>query len=173
MGNDNMTASPSGTFRTGDGLLNISANKQEQFEMLAGIIQRPDLLEDARFATREPRKLNRAALRIEIEAALADGSARDWAQRLNAEGVPAGEVLSIPAVLEHPQITERNLVLTFPVVAGVDRPVDVVRSGFRLASGDPRPRLPPPTLGEHTDDVLSEIGLNAAEIAQLRSETII
>src|SRR5262249_5453266 len=97
MGNENMTASPSGTFRTGDGPLNIAANKQEQFETLCRLIGRDDLVTDRRFADREDRKTNRAALTSEIERALATHPAREWSRLLNANGVPAGEVLEVPA----------------------------------------------------------------------------
>ena len=71
MGNENMTASPSGTFRTGDGLLNIAANKQEQFETLCRLIGREELVDDPRFAEREDRKRHRFELNAEIETALA------------------------------------------------------------------------------------------------------
>src|SRR5262249_6272879 len=101
MGNENMTASPSGTFRTGDGPLNIAANKQEQFETLCRLIDRDDLVMDPRFAKRDDRKVNRAELAREIEQALAARPAREWSRLLNASGVPAGEVLDVPAVLEH------------------------------------------------------------------------
>jgi crotonobetainyl-CoA:carnitine CoA-transferase CaiB-like acyl-CoA transferase len=104
MGNDNMTAAPSGTFRTGAGLLNIAANKQEQFEALMRLVDKPDLAADPRFADREARKTNRAALTVEIEAALSADSAANWEARLNAAGVPAGRVLSIPDVLAEPQV---------------------------------------------------------------------
>ncbi|TIU55899.1 MAG: CoA transferase, partial [Mesorhizobium sp.] len=72
MGNENMTAAPSGAFRTGEGLLNIAANKQEQFVTLCQLIGRPELASDPRFAERETRKQNRAALKVLIEDALAD-----------------------------------------------------------------------------------------------------
>ena len=78
MGNENMTASPSGTFRTGDGLLNIAANKQEQFETLCRLIGREALIADPRFAGREDRKRRRFELNAEIEQALAARSAREW-----------------------------------------------------------------------------------------------
>src|SRR5438067_7801017 len=107
MGNENITASPSGTFRTGAGLLNIAANKQEQFETLCRLIGREELVADPRFAGREDRKRRRFELNREIERALAARSARDWSRHLNQHGVPAGEVLDVPAVLEHPQIVER------------------------------------------------------------------
>ena len=63
----------------------------------------------------------------------------------------------MPAVLEHPQVLERGLLKTFESVPNIDRPVRVVRSGFRLASGDPEPASPPPTLGADTGDLLGEM----------------
>lgn len=170
MGNENMTAAPSGTFRTGAGLLNIAANKQEQFTALARIVGRADLAADPRFADREDRKTHRAALTVELEVALAAASAAAWAARLNAAGVPAGEVLSIPDVLKHKQIVERGLVTRFPDASGVEGEVAVVRAGFRLASGDPAPATPPPVLGADTDTLLGELGFTAAEIATLRED---
>ena len=145
LGNENMTAAPSGLFATGDGPLNIAANQQQQFEALARLIGRPELAADPRFAEREDRKRNRFALKAEIEAALAAKSAREWSALFNAQGVPAGEVLDIPDVLEHPQVTERELVKTFAGAPGVEKPVAVVRSGFRLKSGDPAPATAPPS----------------------------
>jgi len=173
MGNENMTASPSGTFRTGSGLLNISANKQEQFEAMCAVIARPDLVADPRFADREDRKRNRTALTAEIDAALAASSARHWAAALNAEGVPAGEVLTIPEALDHPQVRERRLVETFEDVPGADRNVSVVRAGFRLASGDPAPESAPPVLGADTNALLAELGYEPSEIESLRSQKAI
>ncbi len=173
LGNENMTAAPSGLFATGDGPLNIAANQQQQFEALAQLIGRPELAADPRFADREDRKRNRFALKAEIEAALAAKSAREWSALFNAQGVPAGEVLDIPDVLEHPQVTERELVKTFAGAPGVDKPVAVVRSGFRLRSGDPAPATPPPALGADTGDVLASLGFTQDEIARLRSEKAI
>ena len=72
MGNENMTAAPSGAFRTGDGLLNIAANKQEQFVTLCRLIGQPELASDPRFAERETRKQNRAALKALIEDGLGE-----------------------------------------------------------------------------------------------------
>jgi CoA:oxalate CoA-transferase len=173
MGNENMTAAPSGAFRTGDGLLNIAANKQEQFERLAELIGRADLVTDPRFAEREARKRNRFALNREIEAALGSASAAHWAALFNQNGVPAGEVLSVPAILDHPQIKERALVKTFDDVPNVDAPVAVVRSGFRLASGDPGPAVPPPALGAHTDEILASLGYDPDDVETLRDARVI
>ena len=137
MGNENMTAAPSGAFRTGRGLLNIAANKQEQFEELARL-RRP-AGSHRRSALRRPRGPQGQPLRAEDRARAGAGprTAAEWSALLNAAGVPAGEVLSVPEVLEHPQVVERGLVKRFADAPGVERDVAVVRAGFRLASGDP------------------------------------
>jgi crotonobetainyl-CoA:carnitine CoA-transferase CaiB-like acyl-CoA transferase len=173
MGNENMTASPSGTFRTGRGLLNIAANQQQQFEALCQLIGRPELASDVRFAGREDRKRHRFELNKEIEQALAARPAAAWSALMNSGGVPAGEVLDVPAVLEHPQIAARRLLHTFSDVPNVEEDVSVVRSGFRLKSGDPRPTSPPPALGADTASLLAELGYSKNEVEALAREKAI
>ena len=173
LGNENMTASPSGTFRTGEGLLNIAANQQQQFETLCKLIGRQELASDPRFAGSEDRKRHRFELNQEIELALAARSAAEWASLMNDSGVPAGEVLDVPSVLEHPQVVERGLLHTFKDVPNVDDDVSVVRSGFRLKSGDPRPASPPPSLGTDTASLLAELGYSEGEIKDLSRDKAI
>ncbi len=173
MGNENFTASPSGTFATGDGLLNIAANKQEHFVAACRVIGRPELAADPRFTERETRRTNRAALKAEFEAGLAAKSAAEWDTLFNAAGIPAGRVLSVPEVFDHPQIAARNLVRTVPSPPGVDRTVAMTRPGFRFSDGDPGPTGPPPTLGEHSAAILGELGYDASEIAALREAKIV
>jgi len=157
MGNENMTAAPSGAFRTGDGLLNIAANKQEQFVTLCGLIDRPELASDPRFAEREARKQNRAALKALIEDALAGAPAGAWEEKLNRAGVPAGRVLTIPQVLGEAQVTERGMTTRFEGVPGMDRALTVVRGGFTVDGEAPLPTRPPPALGEHMDEVFASL----------------
>ena len=166
MGNENMTAAPSGAFRTGDGLLNIAANKQEQFIVLCDLLGRPELASDPRFAERDTRKANRYALKALIEEALASAPAAEWEARLNRAGVPAGRVLSIPEALREPQVTTRDMTIRFDHPAAVDGPLTVVRGGFLVDGEAPRPSRPPPRLGEHTQEVMAE----AARIAASKSD---
>jgi CoA:oxalate CoA-transferase len=172
LGNENMTAAPSGAFRTGSGLLNIAANQQQQFEALCQLIGRPDLATDPRFHEREARKRNRLVLTGEIESALSSRSAAEWSSLLNTRGVPAGEVLDVPSVLEHPQIVDRGLIRTFDDVPSVNRKVGVVRAGFRLASGDPQPSSPPPALGADTEQILAELGYSQRQIDEFAREGV-
>ena len=168
MGNDNFTAAPSGTFATGSGLVNIAANKQEQFEALAAAVGREDWLQDARFAHREARKRNRAELNDALEAALQSKSASEWETILNRIGIPAGRVLSVAEALNNEQISERALLRTMQDVPGLDRPITVTRSGFKLSGGDPDVASPPPSLGQHTETVLKELNYSDDDIARLR-----
>ena len=167
-GNDNFTAAPSGAFKAKDGLINIAANKQEQFETLARVLGRDDLITDPRFEKRESRKRHRDALKVELEATLGTRSCADWETMLNRIGVPAGAVLSVPQALALPQVQHRQLLKTFEHVSGMDGPLTVARTGFKMSSGDPDVDTPPPRLGEHTDQVLAAAGYSEAEVAELR-----
>ncbi|MDH4181733.1 MAG: CoA transferase, partial [Betaproteobacteria bacterium] len=163
LGNDNFTAAPSGTFRTGEGLLNIAANEQRQFETLVEELGLPDLKADARFAERESRKRHRAELTAILEPRLAARSAAQWEERLNAAGVPAGRVLSVPEILAHPHTAHGGLVATFDGVPGTPREVRVLRPGFRIDGERPSPSRRPPTPSEHRDALLGELGYDAAQ----------
>ncbi|RWB28656.1 MAG: CoA transferase [Mesorhizobium sp.] len=166
MGNENMTAAPSGTFRTGDGLLNIAANKQEQFVALCRLVGLPELASDPRFAERETRKRNRIALKALIEDALANGSAAAWEETLNRAGVPAGRVLTIPQVLAEQQVIEREMTTRFDGMPNIDRPLTVVRGGFMVDGAAPLPTKPPPALGEHMDEVFASLPPRVKKRAQ-------
>ncbi|RJF92370.1 CaiB/BaiF CoA transferase family protein [Noviherbaspirillum saxi] len=168
MGNNNFTASPSGTFNAADGPLNIAANKQEQFESLCRVIGRIDLISDARFAEREARKLNRAALTAAIEAALRTNDAAYWEAALNAVGVPAGRVLSVEEALSQEQITHRDLLMTLPFDGDDRKEITVTRSGFKVDGQPTEVRSGPPQLAEHTNAIMLELGYSLTDIEALQ-----
>jgi crotonobetainyl-CoA:carnitine CoA-transferase CaiB-like acyl-CoA transferase len=173
LGNDNVTASPSGTFRTGDGLLNIAANKQEQFEAVCDVLEHPEWARDPRFVERQARLQHRDVLKALIEQAMAARPASEWWTRLNEAGVPAGPVYTVPEALAHPQIEERGMIATFKDAPGVGRDIRVVRTGFKLNGEAPAVDTPPPLLGQHTAAILGELGYTAQEVEALQQEKAI
>ncbi|MHA1553114.1 MAG: CaiB/BaiF CoA transferase family protein [Alphaproteobacteria bacterium] len=172
-GNENMTSAPSGAFQVKDGLLNIAANKDEQWVSLARHLGREDLLSDPDYATREQRKANRTALKSELETVLRTRSAHAWAKELNRIGVPAGAVLGVPEVLAHPQIADRGMLASFADVPGVERDITVVRTGIKIDAAAPAVTSPPPTLGQHNDEIFGALGLDQDALDNLRSEGVI
>ena len=169
-GNENITAAPSGSFQCSDGLLNISANKQEQWEILCGHLGRPELKARADYRGREDRKANRRQLKAELEMVLTTRPARDWARELNAAGVPAGAVFTVPDILAHPQIADRDMLAEFPDAPGVGRDVRIVRTGVKLDGAAPSVEDPPPRLGEHNEEIYGALGLSPLEIERLQRE---
>lgn len=167
IGNQNMTAAPSGAFRCADAQINIAANKQEQFERLCRIIGRPDIASDPRFAEREARKTNREALNALVEEGLQSRTAAEWEVALNAEGIPAGQILTVPQILAHPQIAARNLVQELPMENAGIASVKVVRAGYTLADSQPGARSAPPLLGADNASIFGALGLAPEEIARL------
>lgn len=169
-GNENPTSAPSGTFQCADGLLNIAANKDEQWVLLAKHLGREDLLENPDYTTREDRKRNRLRLKAELETVLTTQAASSWAQSLNAIGVPAGAVMQVPEILEHPQVAGREFLSHFETVPGVDRPIDLARTGFMIDGKRPEVRTPPPRLGDATDEILNELGYTMQDIAEMKQK---
>jgi formyl-CoA transferase len=169
-GNENPTSAPSGAFEAKDGLLNIAANKDEQWELLARYLGLEELLERPDYATREDRKRNRLALKAELERVLKSRPARDWARELNAIGVPAGAVLTVPEILQAPVIADRGFLKRYTDVPGVGRDIDVVTTGVKLDGAAVTVDAPPPELGQDNDAVWGDLGLRPDEIARLKRE---
>lgn len=172
MGNENRTSAPSGTFATADGALNIAANKQEQFETLCAVLDRPELLADPRFSTRDQRKEHRHELRAELEKTLTRQPSRHWDTVLATAGIPAAPVVTVPEALTSPQVVDRQLItpLQVKLQEGEQRDIRVLGCPIHVDGAAARPSGPPPRLGADTDSVLADLGLSPADIDQLREE---
>jgi crotonobetainyl-CoA:carnitine CoA-transferase CaiB-like acyl-CoA transferase len=155
MGDQNATAAPSGTFDTADGPLNIAANRQEQFETLCRLVERPDLITDTRFADREARKEHRSELNRLLNDALRRRPAEEWEGVLSAAGVPAARILTVAQAVAADQVAGRGFVADVPFPPGTPRAGSLRVSGSGvLFDGKPlTPPTPPPTLGEHNGEL--------------------
>ena len=168
-GNENVTSAPSGSFRTASGMLNIAANKEEQWQRLAQHLQRADLLTNPKYSNREQRKRNRVELRAELERSLSHKSAEQWEQELNALGVPAGAVLGVAEVVQRDQISQRGMLADFNIPQVSSEPVQLPTTGFKFDSKPLRVENPPPTLGAHNQEIWGEL-LSEAEFESLRTQ---
>ena len=169
-GNENPTSAPSGAFQCSDGLVNIAANKDEQWVLLANKLDRADLLTNVLYLTREDRKANRLRLKAELETMLTTRPAREWARELNSIGVPAGAVLDVTEVLAHRQITDRGFLAEFANAPGVDRDIVLARIGAMIDGQRPSVPTPPPVLGQDTDAILASLGYDSDQIEAMRQE---
>ena len=171
LGNDNFTAAPSGTFATADGAINIAANKQEQWEAVADLLGVPELKHDPRFAQRDARKKNRRALTPLLEARLKEHPTDYWVEALNAKGVPSGAILSLEAALAQPQVAHRRTIRTVCAEGLGELKLFTLTAQFEKTPG--AIESPPPTLSQHTQEVLGGLGYSSADVARLRERGIV
>ena len=171
MGNDNFTAAPSGVFRTADGYINIAANQQKQWEDLTDEVGLPDLKIDPRFQERDTRKANRKALTPLLEERLTLKTTAHWVEKLNARGIPSGDILDLGSALTSEQIKHRETIVEVkePSIGNLK----VFNLPAKFSRTPARVEAPPPRLSEHTEGILAELGYSDQEIKKLREQTVI
>jgi crotonobetainyl-CoA:carnitine CoA-transferase CaiB-like acyl-CoA transferase len=170
-GSAHPTIVPYQALRTSDGYLMVAVGNDSLWQRFAPIIGLPELARDSRFATNPDRVVHRDELIPLIETALASRASADWAAELSRAGIPAGAINTVDRALAHPQVLARDMVLTTEhPTAG---PLRMPGSPVRLTSHTATVRRPPPLLGEHTDEVLSELGYSAAAISALHQRGVV
>lgn len=172
VGNGSVVKLPTlGSFATGTGAgILMSAMTDKQWAGITAAIKRPDLAADERLKTVPGRRAHYDFVHAELRAAFLTDSAMNWEERLNAEGVPASAIRTVPEILEHPQVAHRQVIGRIDGATGVDREIGLVTSGFTAGADSPEITTPPPAKGEHTDQVLAEAGYSPEEIAALRAD---
>jgi crotonobetainyl-CoA:carnitine CoA-transferase CaiB-like acyl-CoA transferase len=170
-GNDHPTAIPTGVFKTKDGHINIAASGQNMFRRLCEALGTEPLLEDPRFKTAPDRSKNRKALAPELEQAFAKRTSAEWVELLNAKGVPSGPILDVKQMYENEQV--KHLGMAVPVKHPALGEVMVQAPPVTLSRTPGSVRAHAPDTGEHTDEVLGELGFSAEQIAALRAEKVI
>jgi crotonobetainyl-CoA:carnitine CoA-transferase CaiB-like acyl-CoA transferase len=165
LGSAHPLAAPYEAFETADGWLTLGASNEETWQRLPPVLNRPDLLDDPRFTLNKDRMAHRTELATELSEVFKNRTTEDWLERLAAAGVPAGPVLSVGEMLDHAQTKARDMVVesehsTIGSVPTIGFPVKFSETPATVRSG-------PPTLGEHTRNVLEELGYSTEEIEAL------
>jgi CoA:oxalate CoA-transferase len=170
-GNDHPISAPYGLFPTRDGQIALAPADDTFFRRLADAIEEPGLKTDPLYATQTARVANRARINAIIGGKLAAGTTAHWVATLNAAGVPCGPVLGVEQVFQDPQILAQQMVIE------VDQPnhgpVRMLGFPMKLSETPCQVRLPAPGLGQHSEAVLTELGYDAAAIADLRGAKVI
>jgi crotonobetainyl-CoA:carnitine CoA-transferase CaiB-like acyl-CoA transferase len=172
MGNRHPSIAPYDTFAVSDGEFVLSVGNDDQFRRLAAALRRPELADEARFASNADRVANHDALRQELSALLAAWRRADLLAALARAGVPAGAVRTVNEALADPQLAAREMIVPLEhVSAGTIR---VLGTPVKLSETPASIRTPPPALGQHTDAILTgDLGFTRSEVESLRTQGVI
>ena len=159
-------------FRCKEGHVVVAASNPNLRKRFYEAIVRTELATDPRFATEELGRQNLDQLNAEVEKTMMTRPAAEWEMYLNEKSVPAMQVLSLPEAINQPQVKARNFMHTFEAADGVAK-FTVPTEPYRLSGSTAPARKRAPKLGEHTDEILSGIGMSSEEIAKLRERQVV
>jgi formyl-CoA transferase len=166
-GNAHPNVVPYQVFHAADKPLALGVGNDRQFRTFCAVAGRPELADDADFATNSARLRNRERLIPEVEALIARRPADEWLRLLNDAGVPAGPINTVPQALADPQVEALGLLRTLPHPSAGE--IRVVGPAVHLSDTPLEPRSTPPRHGEHTEDVLRELlRLTSEDVRRLR-----
>src|SRR5215470_4032302 len=171
-GNTGFYAAPADAYRTQDGWIVVSVVGNEMFARWARLVEREDFISDARFADDQSRANHHKIISEAISAWLATRSSTQAIADLEGARVPTGPVMTVAQVLDDPQVKTRNL-LKFMDYPGATKPVPLANTAVRLSETPGGIRHRAPTLGEHTDEILVDLGYSREQIAALRKKEVV
>ena len=166
IGNAHQNIVPYQVFETADGHLILAVGNDGQFAKFCDVAGRPDLAQDPRFIKNADRVRHRATLVPLLTDILKSRKKYDWLPALEAAKVPCGAINNLAEVFADPHVQARGM--TVPMTHPLTDALQLVASPMKLSATPVQYRRPPPLLGEHTDEVLRELGWQAAELAALR-----
>jgi len=170
-GNNHPTSIPTGVFQTADGYINIAVSGQAIWLRFLEAIGRLELGDDPAFATGAERSKNRDALNAKLQAILREQTSAHWIDSLNAAGVPCGPINTIDQVFADPQV--RHVGLAQPVRSHERGDTELVGQPIVMSRTNSRIRTPPPLMGEHSEEILGELGYDQEQIAELRAAGVL
>ena len=172
-GNRSPTRQPTANvFATADGLIQIVALKEPQVAALFEVLDLADRYGSEQFATPAARVSNTIQVNALVTEALARRSTLEWVALLEAAHVPVAEIRVFADVAADGQFDNRSAFVDVPSPRG-EGTVRIVGAGYTAGADGPRPTLPPPRLGEHTDELLAEIGWSQQRIDELRKAGVV
>jgi crotonobetainyl-CoA:carnitine CoA-transferase CaiB-like acyl-CoA transferase len=170
-GNNHPTSIPTGVFKTSDGYLNIATSGGKIWERFCQTLGAPEWIINPDYATAPARSKNRDALNDAIGKLTSHKSTEHWVTEFNAAGVPCGPIYSIDQMFEDPQVKHLGMAQKVPTEDGRD--ITLVGQPVKLSRTPSKMAARPPEFGEQTDEILSEFGFSAAEIADLRERKVV
>ena len=170
-GNNHPTSIPTGVFKTKDGYINLGVAGQVIWKRFCDLVNRQDLRDHPDYAEAEARSRNRDALNQEIETFISEETSEHWVELLNKNGVPSGPIYNIDEAFEDPQV--KHLEMAKTVIGHARGDMELVGQPIRMSRTPSSMTMPPPDYGEHTEEILKEMGLEAIEISELRESNII
>ena len=173
MGNRHPSISPYETFPTKDRLLVLAVGNDRQFVTLCGLLDLPEVATDPRFATNAARVGNRQLVTDTLTPVLRGQPTAWWVERLEAMKIGCGPINTLAQVFADPHVQARGVVVEMPHASLADGTIKVIANPVRLSESPADYRLPPPLLGQHTNEVLGGLGLDAAELGRLREKGVI
>lgn len=171
MGNGHPSIAPYDTFATSDGVMVLAVGNDAQWARFCTAAGLESLASDPRFATNPDRVAHRDALTAILQAHLRTRTRSTWIALVGGAGVPCGSVRDVGETLDDPQLAARDMIVELD--QGIDDVVRLIGLPVKLSANPGRVRTPPPRLGEHTNDVLGEIGFSMLEIERLRNDRVI